>query len=250
MNLGLNGMSIKGKEEKSYFGGKLDELPQRKLVYYRNPNSGLIEAYDSDSGDLVLIQNKLTDMWDTIAEQAVEVKLPDGRMVWIQKGLSVDNFKSQEEYAYSTVTADLICQRVAEGDSLNKICRTEGFPSYSTICRWRRQHPEFKEAIEQAYSDRGETLRDQIDSLADEVDVDNKDVVKLKAELKKWLASKDSAKYDSKPQVQAGGGGVTFIIETGIRVSGDENFNRDVTVDAYKDKIEGTKKDDLPTKID
>ena len=38
--------------------------------------------------------------------------------------------------AFKQATADLICQRLAEGESLRSICRDEGMPSEATVRAW------------------------------------------------------------------------------------------------------------------
>lgn len=45
--------------------------------------------------------------------------------------------------AYSQETADKICARLAEGESLRSICRDEGMPAYSTVRGWESDDPEF-----------------------------------------------------------------------------------------------------------
>lgn len=38
--------------------------------------------------------------------------------------------------AFNQATADEICRRLAEGESLNAICKTEGLPAESTVRAW------------------------------------------------------------------------------------------------------------------
>lgn len=45
--------------------------------------------------------------------------------------------------SYSEQTADFICEALARGDSLRKICESEGVPTLATILHWLVQRPEF-----------------------------------------------------------------------------------------------------------
>ena len=44
---------------------------------------------------------------------------------------------------YSPGIAMMICERLAEGDLAVDICAEDGFPSLSTLQRWKEEHPEF-----------------------------------------------------------------------------------------------------------
>ncbi|WP_418220670.1 hypothetical protein [Burkholderia cepacia] len=44
---------------------------------------------------------------------------------------------------FSQDTADLICERLAEGESLRSICHDDGMPAQSTVFRWLGLHESF-----------------------------------------------------------------------------------------------------------
>lgn len=44
---------------------------------------------------------------------------------------------------YSQECADLICDRVADGQSVRRICSDDDMPNRSTVLRWLDQFPEF-----------------------------------------------------------------------------------------------------------
>lgn len=45
---------------------------------------------------------------------------------------------------------EIILERLAEGESLSAICRTEGMPNRSTVQRWQDAEPEFDAAVTHA----------------------------------------------------------------------------------------------------
>lgn len=51
---------------------------------------------------------------------------------------------------YSEELARAICDRMASGESVVKICRDEHMPSTSTIINWKMKYPEFLANYEQA----------------------------------------------------------------------------------------------------
>lgn len=44
---------------------------------------------------------------------------------------------------FSQEVADVICERVAEGEPLRAICREGGMPAWRTVYLWIDEHPEF-----------------------------------------------------------------------------------------------------------
>lgn len=115
---------------------------------------------------------------------------------------------------YSQEIADMICERLAEGDSLRAICREEGNPSMSMVFRWMVQHPDFRAQYEIAREEQAECFVDEIVGIADEeqtsVRKDGEDFVvafdsvavarnRLRVDARKWAASKlKSKRYGDK----------------------------------------------------
>ena len=120
------------------------------------------------------------------------VILEDGTKVWTQESL-VPSTKSIRTIEYNPVLVDLMCQRILEGKGISEICGTENFPSYTTFCRWRREHSWIDEALEKARKDRGERYRDEALATA-KAAVSTKDPLgasHLKVETLKWAAAID-----------------------------------------------------------
>jgi hypothetical protein len=112
---------------------------------------------------------------------------------------------------YSLEVADKICERIALGDSIRKICVDEGMPAMSTVFRWLNVHKEFQEQYARAKEEQAETYADEIVTIADTAgnpvlveDVpllkDGEPVMyadasavahaRLKVDARKWVASK------------------------------------------------------------
>jgi hypothetical protein len=51
---------------------------------------------------------------------------------------------------FSQEIADLICNRMANGESLRAICRDEGMPAASTVCLWAANDKTFAEQYARA----------------------------------------------------------------------------------------------------
>ena len=100
---------------------------------------------------------------------------------------------------FSQDVADLICERLAEGESLRKICSNEDLPSITSVWRWLNTREEFSKQYARAREEQAEFLADEIISIADElmpVGIDGKidsaavNQARLKIDSRKWVASK------------------------------------------------------------
>jgi hypothetical protein len=52
--------------------------------------------------------------------------------------------------SYCPHVAALLCERIAEGMTLNQACRWPGMPGPTTVYNWMRAHPEFEAAYGRA----------------------------------------------------------------------------------------------------
>lgn len=98
---------------------------------------------------------------------------------------------------YSQEIADALCEKLAEGESLRKICSAEGMPSKSSVFRWLGQNEEFRDQYARARESQADSLFDDVLSIADQYDnaQDNADVehiqrAKLRIDARKWMAGK------------------------------------------------------------
>lgn len=124
--------------------------------------------------------------------------------------------------ALSQEIMDAICDRIAEGESLRKICKTKGMPRLSTIFRalgepsnqtWRDQYARAREAqadalaekIQDAAEAAPERVTITIGENATKTSVDAAEVQhrRLKVDALKWIASKlKPKKYGDRQEVE------------------------------------------------
>lgn len=65
-------------------------------------------------------------------------------------------------------TADAICERLAEGESLRSICLDEEMPASSTVFKWLAANEAFAEQYGRAREAQADTLFDEILDIADD----------------------------------------------------------------------------------
>jgi hypothetical protein len=121
---------------------------------------------------------------------------------------------------YTQAIADRICNRLAEGESLRKICLSDDMPATSSVCKWLTEHPDFAEQYTRAREAQADKMAEEILQIADDgmndtyVDADGKvlvdqDVIarsRLRVDARKWLASKMAPKkYGDKVQAELSG---------------------------------------------
>ena len=149
---------------------------------------------------------------------------------------------------YSEEIAGLICERIADGESLKAICADDSMPGRSTVFRWLASHETFRDMYAHAREEQAETLADEIVGISDEectmvratkhgsADDDgegNTEVVfdstavarnRLRVDARKWVAAKlKPRKYGDKIQQEVTGanGGPVGIV-TAVTVNGVE----------------------------
>ena len=73
---------------------------------------------------------------------------------------------------FNEATAGIICERLADGETLTTICKTPGIPERTTVHRWRRKFPDFDNAYRQARADQQEAWGDECIDIADDDSLD------------------------------------------------------------------------------
>ena len=100
---------------------------------------------------------------------------------------------------YSQELTDIVCARIADGQSLRRISRDEGMPGLTTIFTWLREYPEFRDQYELAKASQADAMEDDMLDIADmppamtpDGKVDSADVahMRLRIDTRKWIASK------------------------------------------------------------
>lgn len=109
---------------------------------------------------------------------------------------------------YTQEVADLICERISQGESLRTICADDGLPNKATVFRWLAAHTEFRDQYARAREAQADALAEEILDIADDGSNDtyvdengnsrtDHEVVarsRLRVDARKWLASKMAPK--------------------------------------------------------
>lgn len=110
---------------------------------------------------------------------------------------------------YSSKTANEICARIAEGESLRSVCRDEGMPDKRTVLRWLDAHAEFRPQYARAMEARADYWADEIVTISDDSSQDvlvdpesgneriNSEFVaraRLRVDTRKWLMARMAPK--------------------------------------------------------
>ena len=99
--------------------------------------------------------------------------------------------------AYARHIADIILERLAEGESLNATCRIPGMPQASTVRRWGIDNIDgFSERYERALDLGFDARADRILDIADGIDVQDESLFRsrLRIDAYKWYLSKRAHK--------------------------------------------------------
>jgi hypothetical protein len=98
--------------------------------------------------------------------------------------------------------ANLICERIADGESLRAICDADDMPDRSTVRRWLSQQPEFRSQYAHAREEQADFYAEKI--VDDAMASSDAAIGRLRMDALKWAASKLAPKrYGDK--VQLGG---------------------------------------------
>lgn len=109
--------------------------------------------------------------------------------------------------AYTEAIGYAICEGLANGIPLTRICREESMPGVATVYRWLDSDPIFRDRYSRSREDQADTMADEIISIADTVMIGEKvtieddgktktvtgDMVersRLRIDSRKWVASK------------------------------------------------------------
>ncbi len=93
---------------------------------------------------------------------------------------------------------DVICEGIAEGLSLVKICKAKGMPAPRTIYKWRREHDGFMQNYARAREDAADHFVQEIKDIADEAETEDIQVAKLRCDVRKWTASRFNRAYQER----------------------------------------------------
>lgn len=130
--------------------------------------------------------------------------------------------------SFTQETADAICQRLTEGESLRAICLSDDMPAASTVFKWLSERQAFSEQYARAREAQADHLAEEILQIADDGTNDtyqtdngeavNHDVIarsRLRVDARKWLAGKMAPKkYGDKVQTElTGANGGPLVVQ-------------------------------------
>jgi hypothetical protein len=99
-----------------------------------------------------------------------------------------------------------ICERLALGESLNRICKNEDMPGLRTVHDWLASNSEFAAQYTRAREIQADTLADSAVDRAMMADKDDAPAAKVFLDSVKWFSGVVSPrKYTPKQQVEVGG---------------------------------------------
>ena len=110
---------------------------------------------------------------------------------------------------FSQDAADLICERLAKGESLRTICGAERdetrLPSQTTVYKWLRTLPDFTQQYALARENQGDSYADR--AVDEALTATDAALGRLKMDALKWAAGKLAPKkYGDKLDIEHSGG--------------------------------------------
>lgn len=131
---------------------------------------------------------------------------------------------------YSEAIADVICERLANGESLKKITDEEGMPSRVSVHAWLIKYPQFLNKYNEAREIQADVYADEMDEIAHDTSVDVARA-KLIIDTRKWTASKlKPKKYGDKLDLS----GETTVTH---KYEGMDDEQLEAAIKARKDRI-------------
>ena len=97
---------------------------------------------------------------------------------------------------YTEEIVDILCSRIATGESLRKVCKSDDMPDISTIYNWFPKYPYLLEQYALAKEDSADADADKLDQIAEGVLVGEYDPAsaRVAADIIKWSAGKKRPK--------------------------------------------------------
>lgn len=92
--------------------------------------------------------------------------------------------------SFDEAAAHDLCERIALGEPLTRLCQEPGMPSVGAVFGWLKRYPAFREAYGIAREVQAHVLADQITELLDEAEPGTATLVKLKADHLRWQAGR------------------------------------------------------------
>ena len=118
---------------------------------------------------------------------------------------------------YTQEMGDLICDKLTEGVSLRKLCKSDEFPNASTVYVWLDRFPSFAEQYARAREAATEDMLEDILEIADDPLIEVQDK-RVRIDTRKWAMGKlKPKKYGDKQTHEIGNKeGETLAIDCNV----------------------------------
>ncbi len=90
---------------------------------------------------------------------------------------------------YTPELADRLCEQLADGMSMRKVCEADDMPAKRTIFNWLRTNEEFLHQYETAKGEAADSMTDDMLDISDNLTGDTQRD-RLRVDTRKWVASK------------------------------------------------------------
>lgn len=133
---------------------------------------------------------------------------------------------------YSPELINEICDRIANGEPLVRICREEAMPNVVTVYRWLNKYPEFSNLYAKAKDAAADTLAEEIQDIADSIPMETTDKegntrfdpayinwMRLRVDARKWVAAKLKPRKYGDRTIMAGDPESPLQTETTIKAN-------------------------------
>ena len=122
---------------------------------------------------------------------------------------------------YKPEIADIICDRLLEGESLRQICAGDAMPNRSTVLRWLGAHDDFAAKYARAREAQADLMDDLILTVADACTSETAQADRVKIAAYQWRASKLAPKkYGDKLELNNNHGVQDSLSELLTRIYG------------------------------
>ena len=185
----------------------------------------------SDSTALAPMEEHYQYLWNDRLKTYEVLDLKTGKLVSNYQRITKEVLSTS--VSYTPIMGDIICDAIRRGLKLKDMENDAQFPPVSAIQLWKATNPEFRRRLESAYKDRAERYHDDAIETALSAISAPKEMqagLKLAVSTLQWAAEKGNPdRYGAKKEQSSGNsGGVTVIIDTGVKSKGETIINIDV----------------------
>ncbi len=89
-------------------------------------------------------------------------------MINEETDMATEDKKTGRPSDYTEELAEIICLRLAEGESLRSVCRDEGMPSKQAVLRWLARNESFRAQYVRAKEEGAEAIAEELFDIADD----------------------------------------------------------------------------------